>query len=100
MAFQTHSEMWLIENIRLVQTKSAQWKITNALSFLWRTRRLASHPTPANAVVVEVLASLWAKHLDHHAVQVEAFHQHPGEGAQEEEVKQDSHDLAGQLVER
>lgn len=70
-----------------------------AMSFLWRIIKLASHPTPANAVVVEVLASLWAKHLDHHAVQVEAFHQHPGEGAQEEEVKQDSHDLAGQLVE-
>lgn len=29
-----------------------------AMSSLWEIRRLASHPTPANAVVVEVLASL------------------------------------------
>lgn len=50
-------------------------------------KRTTSGRTPANAVVVEVLAALRAKHLDHHTVEVEALHQHPGEGAQEEEVK-------------
>ena len=45
-----------------------------------------SRPTPADAVVVEVFAAFWAKHLHHHTVEVEALHQHPGEGAQEEEV--------------
>lgn len=58
---------------------------------------MPSRPTPANAIVVEVLAALRAKHLDHHTVEVEALHQHPGEGAQKEEVKQDSHDFARQL---
>lgn len=54
-------------------------------------------PTPTNAIVVDMLAALGAKHLHHHTVEVEALHQHPCEGAQEEEVKQDSHDLTGQL---
>lgn len=58
---------------------------------------LLSRPTPAYAIVVDVLASLRAKHLHHHTVEVEALHQHPGKGAQEEEVKQDSHHLTGQL---
>lgn len=44
-----------------------------------------------------MFAALGAKHLDHHTVQVEALHQHPGEGTQKKEVKQDSHDLTGQL---
>lgn len=83
----------------IFKTKSPQCKITSNMSILCRIWMLVSQLTPANAVVVEVLASLWAKHLDHHAVQVEAFHQHPGEGAQEEEVQQNSHYLAGQLVE-
>lgn len=56
-----------------------------------------SRPTPADAVVVEVLAALRAEHLYHHTVEVEALHQHPGKSAQKEEVKQDGHDLTGQL---
>lgn len=60
---------------------------------LWAACRL----TPSNPVVIEVLASLGAKHLHHHTVEVETLHQHPGEGAQEEEVKQDGHDLTGKL---
>lgn len=43
--------------------------------------------TPTNTIVVEVFAPLRAKHFHHHAVEVQALHQHPGEGAQEEEVK-------------
>lgn len=59
---------------------------------LWPSRL-----TPADAVVVEVLAALGAKHLDHHAVEVQALHQHPGKGTQEEEVQQHRHHLTGQL---
>ena len=54
---------------------------------------MLGRPTPADAVVVEVFAALRSEHLHHHTVEVEALHQHPGEGAQEEEVKQDGHDL-------
>lgn len=54
--------------------------------------------TPANTVVIEVLASFRAKHLHHHTVEVETLHQHPGEGTQEEEMKQDGHDLTGKLM--
>lgn len=56
-----------------------------------------NRPTPANAIVVEVLAALRAKHLYHHTVEMEALHQHPGKSTQKEEVKQDGHDLTGQL---
>ena len=55
--------------------------------------------TPADAVVVEVLAALGAEHLDHHAVEMQALHQHPGEGAQEEEVQEHRHHLTRQLQE-
>lgn len=54
--------------------------------------------TPANTVVIEVLASFRPKYLHHHTVEVETLHQHPGEGAQEEEMKQDGHDLTGKLM--
>ena len=53
--------------------------------------------TPANPVVVEVLASFGTKHLDDHAVEVQALHQHPGKRTQEEEVQENSHHLTGQL---
>lgn len=56
---------------------------------------LPSSPTPADAVVVEVLAALGAEHFDHHAVEMKPLHQHPGERTQEEEVKQHSHYLTG-----
>lgn len=57
----------------------------------------AAPPTPAYPVVVEVLAVLRAKDLDHHAVEMQALHQHPGEGAQEEEVQKHGQHLAGHL---
>lgn len=61
---------------------------------LWAPCRL----TPSNTVVIEVLASFRAKHLHYHTVKVETLHQHPGEGTQEEEMKQDGHDLTGKLM--
>lgn len=75
--------MWFIGKIKTFQNKLAHCKIdiVRLKTFHRSIWRLLSSPTPANAIVVEVFASLWAEHLYHHAVQVEALHQHPGEGA-------------------
>lgn len=74
-------EMGLLRKKNFFKNKRAHCKIIPDMSFHRSIWRFLSSPTPANAIVVEVFASLWAEHLYHHAVQVEALHQHPGEGA-------------------
>ena len=44
-----------------------------------------------------MLAALGAEDLDHHAVEVQPFHQHPGEGAEEEVVQEHGQRLARDL---
>lgn len=53
--------------------------------------------TPSDGIVIKVFAALRAEDLDHHAVEMQPFHQHPGERTEEEEMQQHGHDLTWEL---